>query len=133
MGRVSDDDGMKLLLVCLGGAAGAGCRYLLAGWLAARVETAFPVGTLVVNLLGSLLLGALMQATMLSESPTAELRALVATGLLGGFTTYSAFNYEATALLQKGATSMALSYVAATLLGCLLAGAVGMAAVRMVG
>jgi CrcB protein len=110
---------MQLLWVCVGGAFGSGARYLMAGWLTARAGAPFPVGTLAVNLIGSFLLALLLQVPSEALSPTA--RTALASGVLGGFTTYSAFGFETFAHLEKGMTGAAFAYVALTLLGCLAA------------
>jgi CrcB protein len=116
--------------ICLGGAFGTGARYLLSGWMLATLGTAFPWGTLAVNVIGSFLLGAIMHVGLATPllSPTARLT--LSTGVMGGFTTYSSFNYETLRQIQDGAWPVALTYVAATLLGCLFAGWAGLALAR---
>ena len=117
----------RLLLVCVGGAIGSGARYLLTVWLARAAGTGFPWGTLAVNITGCFLLALLMQTgTGLPE----DLRVAVATGALGGFTTYSAFNYDATAYLTQGAWAKGMTYVFLTLAGCFIAGIAGALAGR---
>jgi CrcB protein len=120
----------RLFLISLGGAVGTAARYLLSVWLLRALGPAFPYGTLAVNVIGSFLLGVVMQAGGDASplSPTARL--VLGTGVMGGFTTYSAFNYETLQYLQQGAWATAGLYVAATLLGCLGAGAVGLAVAR---
>lgn len=120
----------RFLLVCLGGAIGTGARYLVALWAPRAFGTAFPYATLIVNALGSFLLGAIMHLGLTTTllSPTARL--VLATGVMGGFTTYSTFNYETSQYLRDGALALAAGNVAATLLSCLLAGALGVAAAR---
>ena len=103
----------RLLLVCLGGAAGSGARYL--------TSVSFPHGTLIVNIIGSFLIGVLMQVSMSNN-----MRLMLTTGVMGGFTTYSAFNYETTSLLRDGMWAAALVNVAATFIGCLAAGFLGL-------
>jgi CrcB protein len=107
----------RFLLICAGGAAGTGARYLLSLWITA------PYATLLVNLIGSFLLGLLMHASLLTLSP--DTRLVLGTGLLGGFTTYSTFNYDMLALLRSNSWGAAGLYAAATLVGCLAAGALG--------
>jgi len=120
----------RFLLVCLGGAIGTGARYLIALWAPRALGMSFPYATLIVNVLGSFLLGAIMHVGLTTTllSPTARL--VLATGVMGGFTTYSTFNYETTEYLRQGALGLALGNVAATLLLCLLAGALGLAVAR---
>jgi CrcB protein len=120
----------RFLWVCLAGALGSGLRYLLSGWIVRAAGPAFPLGTLVVNLLGSFLLGALMQLAWATDLVPVTLRIALASGLLGGFTTYSSFNYETIRLLEERAWALAALNVAATVLGCLLAGFAGLLLVK---
>jgi CrcB protein len=91
-----------------------------------------PYGTFIVNLAGSFLLGAIMQLSLTTDLVSPELRLILGTGVLGGFTTYSTFNYETLALLREGSWSVAALNIAATLIGCLAAGAAGMALARAI-
>ena len=115
----------RLAWVCLGGAAGSGARYLLAGWVQRLAGAGFPAGTLAVNLLGSFALGLLMPIGLRTDLLSPTVRVALATGLMGGFTTYSTFSYETMSLLQEGAWMAAALNVAATLLGCLAASFLG--------
>jgi len=120
----------RFLWVCLGGAAGSGARYLITHWVSERTNAGFPWGTLCVNVVGSFLLGAVLQlaATPRSFSPTAQVALTV--GVLGGFTTYSTFNQEMLTSLQRGAWAMTAAILLATVVGCLAGGLSGQAAVR---
>jgi len=118
----------RFLLVCLGGAVGSGARYATSLWAAGAISTAFPFGTLIVNVGGSFLLGFLMHVVPLSS----DVRLMLTTGVMGGFTTYSTFNYETTQYLREGAWAMAFVNIAATLIGCLLAGLLGLALARLI-
>lgn len=92
---------MTLLVVGVGGALGAISRYLASGWVQDMTGGFFPWGTLVVNVVGSLVLGFVvvrLQATVSS----AELRQFITIGFLGSFTTFSTFSYEALAMLRDG-------------------------------
>ena len=109
------------LWICAGGAAGTGVRWLVSTWALKAFGPRFPWGTLAVNLLGSFLMGALMHAGTASERLSPTLRLALTTGVLGGFTTYSAFSWESLRYLQEGATGLGVLYVAGTLAGCLLA------------
>ena len=92
---------MQLLWICLGGAAGTAARHLLTLWSNERVDAQFPYGTLAVNLIGCFLISVVAQAAAAGEwSPT--LRLALVTGVLGGFTTYSAFNHETLRLFAQG-------------------------------
>lgn len=119
----------RLLLVCAGGALGSGARYLLAIWAARQFGTTFPYGTLLVNVSGCFLLAFLMQV---STPLNPDLRLALATGVMGGFTTYSTFNYETTAYVRDGAWMAAAANVTVTLAVCFGAGILGAAAGRLV-
>jgi CrcB protein len=121
----------RLLWICLGGAAGTGARYLLAGWLGRMAGPSFPWGTLAVNVLGSFLLGLLMQIAIATDLLSPTLRLTLATGVLGGFTTYSSFNYETLQYLQQNDWLMGSLNVAVTVVACLAAGALGLVAGRL--
>lgn len=119
---------MKPLAVALGGAAGSVLRYLLSVALAAP-SLAFPINTLVVNVVGSFVLGAVLTAL---PTPTSTLRLLLATGLCGGFTTFSTFSSEIVTLAQRGAVARAATYAAASLFLGVVAVLAGVVATRAV-
>jgi CrcB protein len=120
----------RLLLVCVGGAIGTGARYLIATAAPRFFGTSFPYGTLVVNVLGSFLLGAIMHLGLATTLISPTTRLVLATGVMGGFTTYSTFNYETMQFLQQGTFWLAGLNVTATLVLCLLAGALGAGSAR---
>lgn len=121
----------RFLWICLGGAAGTGARYLLSGWLMRTAGPAFPWGTLAVNVLGSFLLGLIMQVALATDLLSPTLRLALTTGLLGGFTTYSTFNYETLQVLEQNDWLLGFANIAATVLVCLAAGAMGVVSGRM--
>jgi fluoride exporter len=127
MGRVA-----RFLLVCLGGALGSGARYLMATWASAAFGPAFPRGTILVNLVGSFLLSVIMTVAALTESIPPTLRIFLAAGVMGGFTTYSSFNWETIALAQDGALGLAALNMVLTVVGCLVAGLAGVILVHRV-
>jgi CrcB protein len=116
----------RFLWICLGGAAGTGARYLLSGWLLRAAGHGFPWGTLAVNVIGSFLLGVLLQLSLATD-----LRLALTVGGMGGFTTYSSFNYETLQYLLRDEWLTAFAYFAATLLVCLTAGALGLLCGRL--
>lgn len=120
----------RLLLVCLGGAIGSGARYLVST-LAARAVAGYPLGTLVVNVTGSFLLAAIMGVSLGSGAIGPDLRAFLGAGVMGGFTTYSSFNYETLHFLDEGAIALALANLAITVAACLVSGALGLLAARV--
>jgi fluoride exporter len=123
----------RFLLVCLGGAAGTGARYLVGVGAGRWLGSGFPWGTLIVNLAGSFLIGAVMELGVRFGAIPPELRIVLTTGVMGGFTTYSSFNYELLGHFQRGAWAQGSLYFAATVAGCLLAGILGLAAARLLG
>lgn len=114
----------RFLLVGLAGAIGTWCRYLVGLCAARSLGAAFPYGTLLVNIVGSFLI-----AVVLTRLAPSTLRITLATGFLGGFTTYSAFNFETTALLRERPLAGVLN-LGLTLLGCFVAGVAGVALAR---
>ena len=92
---------MKLVYISLGGALGAVSRYLVSGWFL-RFGANFPLGTLTVNILGSLILGFLMSLSARTLLISPELRLFLAVGFLGSFTTFSTFAYESFGLMKEG-------------------------------
>lgn len=122
----------RFLWICIAGGAGTGARYLVQIGTAKAFGQTFPYGTLIVNVAGSFLLAFLMQLALSGDRISPMLRLVLATGFLGGFTTYSSFNYETLALLEQRAFGPAAVYFAATVVGCLVAGLLGFAAGRAI-
>ncbi len=113
----------SLAYVACGGALGALARHGLVQLAAQLHPSAFPYATLAVNMLGCLLMGMLM--AILSKHAAPQFQLFLAVGVLGGFTTFSAFSLDALQLLQRGEMLHALGYVLVSVLGSLLAVAVG--------
>jgi CrcB protein len=120
----------RLLWICLAGAIGTGVRYVVSTWAARAVGTGFPWGTLFVNLAGCFLIAAVMHVALHSAAMSATTRLSLTSGFLGGLTTYSSFNYETTKLFQDGVRTVALANFAVTIVGCFLAGLVGLVVAR---
>ncbi|HEX7182900.1 MAG TPA: fluoride efflux transporter CrcB [Thermoanaerobaculia bacterium] len=116
----------RFLWICLGGAIGTGARYLLSGWILRVAGPGFPYGTLAVNAIGSFLLGVLMEVALSTESFPPALRLALTTGVMGGFTTYSTFNYETLQLFQEGAWLVGFANLGVTVIACLAAGVLGL-------
>jgi fluoride exporter len=99
-----------LLQVALGGALGASARYLVGIWMIRMLgHTPFPVAILTINVVGSLLMGVFIGAA--AQRGLTYLSPFVATGLLGGFTTFSAFSLEVMVLWERGETASAALYI----------------------
>ncbi len=122
---------LRILLIGLAGALGTVTRYLVGLWAGRVLGTEFPYGTLLVNLAGCFLIAIIAYAASLGVvSPT--MRLTLATGFMGGLTTYSSFNLETTQFFQSRAWYVGLLNVGVTMLGCFVAGLLGFAAARRV-
>lgn len=108
-------------LVAVGGALGAALRYLIGEWVA---QDGFPYATLGVNLVGSLLLGVLT-VSVAQHLISTNLALLLATGVLGAFTTMSTFSVETVTLFDQGESTVALSYIGLTMILCPLLALLG--------
>jgi CrcB protein len=116
---------IRLLWIGLGGCVGSILRYGLSLWSAGLLGVAFPYGTLLVNGIGSFLMGVLMWVGVNTSILGSTTTLALTTGLLGGFTTYSAFSYETLMLLQQRAWMSAGVNLLGTLVTCLAAVAMG--------
>ena len=119
------------LAIAAGGAVGAVARHLLTSQVGHLLGLGFPYGTLIVNVLGSMILGALVEVMALSWSVGNDFRAFLVIGMLGSFTTFSAFSLDTIALFNRGDVLPASLYVAASIGLALAAFLGGMAAVRL--
>lgn len=120
-----------LFPVMIGGALGAYARHLVGGAMLARLGPGFPWWTLSINIAGSLLMGLLIG--WLARSGGSETaRLFLGVGVLGGFTTFSAFSMEFWALFERGQNGQALAYVLASVLGAIAACEIGLLLMRPV-
>jgi CrcB protein len=120
----------NLLLVMIGGGAGAGLRWEFGRLALRQLGPGFPWGTLGVNLIGGLLMGVLAGTIMAHGGVERPLWLLLAVGLLGGFTTFSAFSLDLFAMIERGRLVGAGVYVGTSVLGSLLLLAFGWWAAR---
>jgi fluoride exporter len=118
---------LTILYIALGGIAGTLSRYGLEGWIQSRTSSGFPLGTLTVNLAGSLLLGFIIRLATGTALITPDARAALTIGFCGAFTTMSTFSYESVTLLNDGDYLRAGLYMSATILGCVVAVMLGTA------
>lgn len=124
---------MTLVLVAIGGAAGAVTRYLVDGWVLDRTGAGFPYGTLAINLSGSFLLGLLAALAIDRAVLPADIRAPVMIGFLGAYTTFSTLMLESWRLLESGQEVAALANLAGSLLLGFVAVAAGLVLGRALG
>ena len=110
----------NLLLVMLGGAIGAALRYQAGRAALELIGPGFPWGTLIVNLAGGLLMGVLAGTAIGDGGGEKPLWLFLGVGVLGGFTTFSAFSLELFAMLERGELAIAASYVLASVLGSVM-------------
>lgn len=122
---------MKMILaIAAGGAVGAVARHFAAHFVASWAGHGFPWGILAVNVLGSLVMGMLVEAMALVWSPSMELRAFLVVGILGSFTTFSTFALDTVTLMSRGQTIVAAGYIGVSVIVAVLALMAGMASVR---
>jgi CrcB protein len=108
----------QLILVGVGGCLGAIARYKLGGWvLHHTLDWRFPLGTIIVNVVGCLVAGLLTGLIEKHHVLTQDARVFLFTGLLGGFTTFSAFGLETGFLMRRGEFAVAMLYVVASVAG----------------
>ena len=124
---------MKMLLMAaMGGAIGAAGRYLVGVGANRLLGTGFPWGTLIVNVVGSLIMGMMIEAFALRYSVSNEVRAFLATGILGGFTTFSAFSLDMATLIERKAQGLTVIYLGASVGLSILALFAGLAIARVI-
>ena len=122
---------LPLSLDMLGGALGAGARYLTGIATLRLFGPGYPFGTLTVNIVGGLAMGLLVGMLSRASVPGDHLRLLLGVGVLGGYTTFSSFSLEMANMLQRGDLGMALSYVLLSVVGAVAALFAGLALVRV--
>lgn len=106
----------SVLLICAGGFLGAISRYLLGIYITGLWKGDFPLGTFIINVLGSFFLGLIIFQPQLSTALGSDLKLGIGVGFLGSFTTFSTFEYETLQLLEKKKRATALAYVLLSLL-----------------
>ena len=123
---------LNLGLVILGGGIGAGIRHLLNMGSLRLFGSGYPWGTMIINITGSFVMGAFIEFLARRASASNELRLFVATGILGGFTTFSAFSLDFVTLWERGDVVPAVGYALVSVVGAILALFFGLWLVRTV-
>jgi CrcB protein len=119
-----------LWYIALGSAIGGVGRYLLGGVIQRLSGGTFPMGTLIINITGSFLLGLIYRYSADSAAITPEVRAMLTIGVCGGYTTFSSFSYESVRLIEDGQAARALVYVVLSVGLCLGGTLLGIVAAR---
>jgi CrcB protein len=120
-----------LLIIVVGGFLGSISRYLVQGWMIRLFASPFPVGTFVVNMAGSFLIGVIYALAEKNGLLSNEWRLFLATGFCGGFTTFSAFSYEIVMMLRGGTAGYAVLYILGSVVLGVLATLFGIWLIRM--
>lgn len=107
---------MNIVFVGLGGFIGASTRYLISLYASKIFTSKIPIGTLTVNILGSLIIGIVMELTLKTSLISPHMKLFLTTGFLGGLTTFSTFSYETMELIEKGELLLAIFNIALNLL-----------------
>ena len=121
-----------VMAIALGGALGAVARHFISHWSVVALGNGFPWGTLTVNLVGCFALGVVVEVMALVWSPPAEWRAFLTVGVLGAFTTFSAFALDISILHERGEMLQAILYVTVSVAGSIAAIFAGMSLTRAV-
>ena len=122
---------LPLLYVMVGGAVGSGARYLTGRAMLSLLGPDYPFGTLAVNLIGGLLMGVLV-GVLARNTASETWRLLLGVGVLGGFTTFSAFSLDVVSMIERSAIGVAFGYVLVSVIGSVAALFAGLSAVRAV-
>jgi CrcB protein len=123
---------LKIFYLGIFGGLGCVARYMVSGWVYSLAGKTLPYGTLAVNVLGSLLLGLIMEGSLRSTLLSPELRFGLTVGFMGGFTTFSTFSYETVRLLEEGSVTAAGANVLLNVTVCILAALFGIFLARQI-
>jgi CrcB protein len=123
---------VKILYLGIFGGLGCVTRYLVSGWIYNLFGRAIPYGTLAVNVIGSLLLGLIMEGSLRSTLLSPELRIGITVGFMGGFTTFSTFSYETVRLLEEGSLFAAGMNILLNVTVCVAAAVIGIYLARQI-
>lgn len=116
---------IRLAIIFVGGGVGSVLRYAMSGWVYALMGTDFPYGTFAVNVIGSFVIGLFLTISEDRFLVSMDMRALIAIGVLGGFTTFSTFTYETLELFRSGSYFTAAANIVGSIIVALVAAWVG--------
>jgi CrcB protein len=122
---------LAIVAVAVGGAIGSVSRYLVSSWFVERVGSGFPWGTMFINVSGSLAIGVVLQLALSRAGLSPYVRLFFATGILGGFTTFSAYAFEIYAMASAERQAQSLAYALGSVAAGVTAAYVGAFAVRV--
>ncbi len=123
---------LDLIVVAIGGAIGSVSRYMLGNFITKNYHGNFPIGTFAINILGCFLMGIFMSSLIQREMVDTTWRLFLCVGLLGGFTTFSSFGYEAITMLSQGKTMMAGMYAGCSVVAGLVSAITGMMVAKFI-
>ncbi len=121
---------MTPLYIAIGGAIGSVLRYFTSNYINSLFKVDFPAGTIAVNIIGSLEMGIIIGYLVKTLPHSNELRSFLTIGLLGGFTTFSAFSLDAITLIERGNTHLAFIYIALSVFVSIVALFIGLQITR---
>lgn len=123
----------KIFSLFIAGGLGTVTRYFVSGWAYHFFGSGFPFGTIATNILGSFLVGIIMPTALSTSLFSPDMRLTITFGFLGGFTTYSGFNYETIDFFTRGDYGKGTLYISVMFVACIVSGALGlMLAKRMI-
>lgn len=122
---------VDIIVVAVGGAIGAVGRHLIGTYISKSFSGSFPMSTFLINIVGCFLMGLLMSSVVQKEIAETTWRLFLCVGVLGGFTTFSSFGYEALSMLYAGKTMMAGLYAGSSVIAGLFSAGTGMLVARL--
>ena len=122
----------QIMAIAIGGALGAVSRYLVIGLVTDWLGKSFPYGTLIVNVIGSFLIGILYVVVVQKMHVSPELKSIMVVGFLGAFTTFSTFSLEAFNFINEGLVLNAITYILSSVILCIISVWAGVSAAKLI-
>ncbi len=122
----------QIMAIAIGGALGAVSRYLVIGLVTDWLGKSFPYGTLLVNVIGSFLIGVLYVVVVQKMHVSPELKSIMVVGFLGAFTTFSTFSLEAFNFINEGLVLNAITYILSSVILCIISVWAGVSAAKLI-